>query len=167
MDTIEFNPLIHLTALMLNRNRTNGLNIISALQPIFTSSFPQPRGNWLLNRVLPTAILSWISWPVFLPWSLPCMCMLHSTRTAMKAFSIPYICYTAHTYRQVPLCSAGEKAGWNKPQYLFLKQPFLDARFLRERRENLPGHRLGMLLPCFKPSYDAEKRLLCTVLFMF
>lgn len=56
-DIVELKPSIHLTTLTLDWNRTNGLNIISALQPIFSSSFSQPRCNRLFNRVFQIAVL--------------------------------------------------------------------------------------------------------------
>lgn len=55
---VELSPSIHLTTPNLQWKRTNSLNVTLALQLIFTSSFPQPRGYRLFNRVFPTTLFS-------------------------------------------------------------------------------------------------------------
>jgi len=164
MDTIELNPSIHLTKVMMDWNRINGLNIISALQPIFTSSFPQPRGKRLFNRVFATAIFSWTSWPVFLASSLPCMCTLH-TGFHKGIFHTMYLLHSTHTHTEARSPLLPRRDGGLEQTAGFVLETALPRRTLPQREERksacaYAGY--GMLLLCYKPSYDAEGRILCS-----
>lgn len=66
--------------------------------------------------------------------------------------------YAQAIYRQVPLCSLGEMAGWSKLQGMLWKQPFLSVHFLRERRRDLPVHMLGLACCCHASSPAMTQR---------
>lgn len=89
-----------------------------------------------------------------LPSSLPYMCMIHSTWISTLC-----ICCIVHMYRQVP-------GGLEQTARFALETAFPECTLppRQERRSACVHAEFGLLLPCFKPSCDAEKRLLYTVL---